>query len=270
MKDYKEEFDKFLKMLREGENFGFSRFSDGEVFILKGERIVLAKSHYVTGNVSGSGQYGEEDFKDYDPDRDSRIQSKLIEALKYKQFNYYKGLTGVVDEDIAGQGSFKLQLDLAGGDDDSLSFSNVFINNNYPRFINEFYTEMVNSKKPVVMVVNEKANLDSLQLNIVKDFRVGRNCIINDHGVIEDIKDWIKENSVEDHIFLCSASTLSNFIIHDCFKQFPNNTFIDIGTTLNPWIGLDGWSKNRMYLRHWLLGDLNKYGTQKDVWVSYE
>lgn len=269
-KTFTTEFDRFLNLMKEGTNFGFSRFSDGEVFILRGERLVLAEDHYITGDKTGRGFYGEEDRKDYDPERDFDIKGRLIEALKHKQPHYYKGLTGIVDEDIAGKGTFQLQLDLAGGDDDSLSFANVFINNNYLRFIKEFCGEIAAPKKPVVMIVNEAANLDMMPINVVKDFRVGSNCIINDHAVIDEIQDWIIANDIEDHIFLCSASTLSNFIVRDLFEEFPNNTFIDIGSSLNPWMGLDGWKSNRMYLIHHILGQPNKYGTQEDVWIQQE
>jgi hypothetical protein len=267
-KTFTSEFDRFLNLLKEGTNFGFSRFSDGEVFILRGERLVLAENYFVTGDKTGAGKYGEEDLKDFDPKRDFDVKGRLIKSLKHKQPHYYKGLTGIVDEDIAGAGTFQFQIDMAGGDDDSLSFSNVFINRNYPRFINEFMKVITETQTPVIMVVNEKADISQLAMNVVKDFRVGSNCIINDLDIIEDIKAWIAENDITDHIFLCSASSLSNLIIHECFEEFPDNTYIDIGSSLNPWLKLDGWTHNRMYLRHWLLGDKNKYGTQEDRWIS--
>ena len=39
MKTYKKGFDKFVKMLSDGEHFGFSRFSDGAIFILKNKEL---------------------------------------------------------------------------------------------------------------------------------------------------------------------------------------------------------------------------------------
>jgi len=265
IKDYKKEFDKFLSLLESGENFAFSRFSDGEVFILKGERVVLAENSFITGDIEGQGRYPKEEQKDFDPERDKFYQEKLIEALRYRKKNYYKGLTGIVDEDIAGKGSFEFQLDLYGeGDDEHLSFSNVFINNNYPRFINEIVPIL--RDREIVLIVNEGATLSDLHLNIVKDFRVGSNCIINDYSLVEEIKSWIRDNDVQGKIFLFSASTLSNYIIHECFKEFDKNTYIDIGSSLNPWMGLDGWKYSRAYLQHWVLGMPNKYGEQEDSW----
>ena len=265
-KTFSKEFDKFLDLLRSGDNFAFSRFSDGELFILKGERLVLSDNQFITGDRTGQGRYTEEEHKDFDPDRDGFYRDKLIEALQYRKTNYYKGLTGVADEDIAGRNSFQYQLDLYGsGDDEHLTFSNVFINNNYPKFLQKVIPLL--KDRPIVMVVNKKADLSALGFNIIKDFRIGSNCIINDYSLVDEIKEWIKENEVRDTLFLFSASTLSNFIIHECFKEHENNTYIDIGSSLSPWLGLEGWKYTRAYLQHWVLGMPNKYGTQVDTWI---
>ena len=264
-KTFSGEFDKFAQKIRDKENFAFARFSDGELFMLKGERLVLAEDHFVTGKKTGHGVYTKEELKDFDPDRDKFYRDKLIEALQYRKDNYYKGLTGVVDEDIAGEDAFKFQLDLYGeGDDEHLTYSNVFINNNYPRFIREVMPSL--KDREIVFIVNEDAKVDTLGLNVVRVFRVGSNCIINDYDKVEEIKNWILDNAIENTVFLFSASTLSNYIIHECFKACNKNTYIDIGSALNPWMNLEGWKYNRGYLQHWVLGMPNKYGTQEDIW----
>jgi hypothetical protein len=265
-KCFEEEFNKFSSLLESGENFAFSRFSDGELLILKGERLVLAENNYITGDSQGHGVYPKEEQKDFDPVKDKFYQEKLIEALQYRKKNYYKGLTGLADEDIAGRGSFQFQLDLYGqGDDEHLSYSNVFINNNYPKFIERILPLL--SKKEIVFIANESATFDQLPLNVIKHFKVGTNCIINDYALVKEIKDWINENNIKNKVFLFSASTLSNYIIHECFKDFDENTYMDIGTCLSPWLGLEGWKYTRAYLQHWVLGMPNKYGTQVDTWI---
>ena len=265
-KSFSGEFDKFASLLRDGENFAFSRFSDGELFMLKGERLVLAENNYITGELQGHGVYPKEEQKDFDPERDKFYQEKLVEALQYRKKNYYKGLTGLADEDIAGKGSFQFQLDLCGeGDEEHLSYSNVFINNNYPKFVEQIIPVL--SQKEIVFIANEAVTLDKLPFNIIKHFKVGSNCIINDYNLVEDIKVWIKENNIKNKVFLFSASTLSNYIIHECFKECDENTYIDIGTCLSPWMGLDGWKYTRAYLQHHILRMPNKYGTQVDTWI---
>ena len=89
-------------------------------------------------------------------------------------------------------------------------------------------------------VVNENAKIEGLPFNVIKDFRIGDNCIINDYHLVEDVKKWIDENSITNYVFLFSASSLSNFMVHQLFDHNDTNTYIDIGTTLNPYMGMQG------------------------------
>ena len=81
-------------------------------------------------------------------------------------------------------------------------------------------------------------NIDQNKIDFFKgncedlDFMV--NAMINDYDKIDKIADWIKENNIENHVFLFSASTFTNLAIHRLFGDFPNNTYIDIGTCLTP------------------------------------
>ena len=44
MKDFKKAFDAMLSKLKNKENFAFTRFSDGELFIMQNKTLVLADS----------------------------------------------------------------------------------------------------------------------------------------------------------------------------------------------------------------------------------
>lgn len=265
MKEFSKEFDKFKDKLKKEENFALARFSDGETFILKGEELSLSETGFVTGDRKGHGIYPIEEQKKFNPEKDKFYQDRLIDAFTHRKKNYYKGLLGREDEDIAGDSTFQFQLDLYGsGDDEHLTYSNVFINANYPRFLKELIPLLVNRK--IVLVCNENADLSNFVVPVVKDFRVGTNCIINDYALVERIKEWITENNIRDHVFLCSASTLGNYIIHQCFEDCDDNTFLDIGSALSPWMKLEGWKYSRAYLQHWILGMPNKYGIQEDKW----
>ena len=101
-------------------------------------------------------------------------------------------------------------------------------------------------KEKLVFICSENADLDKSEFGVVKDFRVGKNCIVNDHHLIVDIKKWMDDNNVEDHVFLFSASSLSEVLIYELYKHNDKNTYIDVGTTLHPYLGL---SIERDYLR---------------------
>jgi len=56
----------------------------------------------------------------------------------------------------------------------------------------------------------------------------------NNYDTIETIASWIRENNIENHVFLFSAASFTNLAIYQLFREFPNNTYIDIGTCLTP------------------------------------
>jgi hypothetical protein len=141
-------------------------------------------------------------------------------------------------------------------DADSLTWSNLWVNGNYPAFIQYTLPNFYN--RDCVFVGHEKADISKFPF-FVKDFRVGYNAMINDYGKIEDIKSWIRDNNIKNHLFLFSASTFSNLAIYELFKEFPENSYVDIGTCLTPMMDMP---IERDYLkRFWLYvggGDLQK------------
>ena len=231
-KNFREHFIKFTEKIRSGENFAFARYSDGELYILQNKELKLDQGLIQIGDHKQMGVYEPADFKHFDPIQHSEFQQKLIEAYQHKQSGYYKGITCSC---CIGKKEFDWQIDLHGGDDESLTWSNLWVNGNYPAFITQTLPIFYN--KECVFVGHKKADISKFPF-FVKDFRVGYNAMINDYGKIEDIKNWIKENNIENHLFLFSASTFSNLAIYELFKEFPNNSYIDIGTCLTPMMNM--------------------------------
>jgi len=261
-KTFSGEFDKFLAKLKAKEPFAFSRFSDGEMFMLQNKRIILAANFYVTGETAGNGVYTEEEQKIFDPNAHQFYRERLVDSFKFRKPGYHKGLSCRGD---VGEENFQWQLDLHGeGDENHLTFSNVFINNNYKRYIEEVVPLFAD--REVILVANKLANLEGLPFEVKKDFRVGSNCIVNNYDIIEEIKDYILGNKLENHIVLCSAASLSNFIIHQLYMEDDKNTYLDIGSTLNPYMNLEGWKHSRGYLTHYWLNSGSPYGTKIDTW----
>ena len=92
MKNFKEEFDKFLQMIKNNENFAFSRFSDGELYIMQNRKIVIEPDKVYLREKSHSGHWGPEELKSFNPDTDQFYREKLIECFKHEQHRYYKGI----------------------------------------------------------------------------------------------------------------------------------------------------------------------------------
>lgn len=262
-KDFNEEFSKLLTMVENGENFAFTRFSDGELFIMQNKTVILADNHYVTGDIKGRNRYTAEEHKEFLPERDQFYREKLIECFKHDQQNYFKGVCTASDGHV-GEENFKWQLELLGGNENNLTFANVLINANYRRFVEEMVPLFVD--REVLYVVNRLADISRLPFEVKKSFEIGANCMINDYNIVEEVKTYIAENNIQDHIILCSAASLSNYVSYECFKENPNNTFLDIGSCLNPLLNLEGWKYTRGYLTHYWLNSGSPFGTQVDKW----
>ncbi|MHA2039328.1 MAG: hypothetical protein ACW98X_23135 [Promethearchaeota archaeon] len=234
-KTFQKHFDMILDKLKSGEHFGYCRFSDGELRIMQNVELKLAADHFKIGDKKNGGSYAAEDHKHFDPKEHQFFREKLMESYRFKKDNYFVGLSCRC---CVGDKDFKQMLEMYDGDtsSDNLTWANLFLNGNYPQFVDKFIPEFKNKK--IVYIVNENADLSGLPFKVLKDFRVGENCIINDYGLINKVKKWISDNNIEDHVFLFSASSLSNFMVHQLFKHNNNNTYIDIGTTLNPYIGM--------------------------------
>tara|TARA_Y100001938_G_scaffold143315_1_gene215906 strand:- start:566 stop:1324 length:759 start_codon:yes stop_codon:yes gene_type:complete len=250
-------------MLKTKENFAFSRFSDGELFIMQNKTVILAKDHYVTGDIKGPNIYTEEEQKEFLPDRDQFYREKLVESFKHTQDNYFKGICTGTDAHV-GDKNFDYQIALHEGDHENLTFSNLLINANYRRFIEEMVPLFVD--REVIYVANKLADVSRLPFAIKKKFEIGSNCMINDYHIVDEVKDYITKNNIHDHIILCSAASLSNFVIYENFKEAPSNTYLDIGSCLNPLLKLEGWKHTRGYLTHYWLGSNSPFGTQVDQW----
>ena len=265
MKDFINAFDTLLHKIKSKENFAFSRFSDGELFIMQNKTVILAKDHYVTGDIKGSNIYTEEEQKEFLPGRDQFYREKLIEAYQHTQDEYFKGICTGTDPHV-GDENFTYMIDLHDGDHETLTFSNILITANYSRFVEEIVPLF--AQRDILYVVNQLADISKLPFEVKKSFEIGSNCMINDYHIADEVKQYIKNNNIENHIILCSAASLSNYVIYENFKENPTNTFLDIGSCLNPLLGLEGWKYTRGYLTHYWLNSKSPFGTQVDIWQS--
>ena len=263
-KTFTGEFDKFLNKLKNGENFAFNRFSDGEFFMLQNQHLVLAENYFITGDRSMPGHYPKEEQKEFVPGVHKEQHKRLIKAFRFRKEGHYKGICA--KEDV-GEGNHQWLLDIHGpGDDEHLTFANLLINANYRRYVDEMLP--LYKERDIVYVVNEAADLSGLPFKVKKDFRIGSNCIVNNIHTIGEVMEYLDKNNAKDYLVLCSASALSNYIIHEGYNRFSENTFIDVGSNLSPYLGekIQGWKVNRGYLTHYWLNSGSPYGNRVDYW----
>ena len=263
LKDFHKAFDHVLSKIKNKESFAFTRFSDGELFIMQNKHLLLAENHYITGDLSGPNRYTAEEQKEFKPEEHQFYRKKLTEAFLHTQEGYFKGICTSTDAHV-GRENFEWMLELHGGDHESLTYSNLLINANYRRFIEEMVPLFAD--RNILYVANKLANISKLPFEVEKTFEIGTNCMINDYNVIEEVKKYIDKNNIKGYIVLCSAASLSNYVIHECYRENNQNTFLDIGSCLNPLLDLEGWRYTRGYLTSYWLNTASPFGSQVDVW----
>ena len=242
---FKDDFFLLVEKLKNNENFAYTRFSDGEIAIMQNKRLLLANDHVILGETHHNFGYTKND------DEHQKLRQKLLEAYKYKSKNYFVG--SICKNCNCASAEFKdWMINEYGSIDNNYTFANLLVNSNYPLFVTHFLKALKGKK--VVIVCNETASFSGLPLNVIKDFRVGENCIINDWHLVNEIKNFINDQKLEDAVFLFSASSLSEVLIYELYKEFDNNTYIDVGTTLHKHLGME---LSRDYLKSYWGGNLH-------------
>jgi len=230
-KDFKSEFYYILDMFKSRTNFSYSRFSDGELYQLQNKNITLSSEQVMVSGVidtKGPG-HPEYDHKYFDVTIGSHREFRdyLVASFLHDQDGYYKGISCPC---CVGDVDFNWQLNSLGGDSDNITWSNLFLNSNYPLFMSEFYPEI--QKRGAYVICNKAADLSKLDW-VKGSFYIGNDIFDNFKQYVSDIKAYIINNNLQDQVFLFSASSLSNILQHSLYKIKPDNTYIDIGTTLS-------------------------------------
>lgn len=211
-----------FEFLKNKNNFAFSKSADGEMRIMQSDNIDLLSK------ANGEFKYDKND------ETDIKYRNKLIEAYQYQDSNYF---ISVGCPCCVGLNNYKWMKDFSKQKEENITWANVFVNSNYKFYVENFIPEYLNHK--IIIVCNHKANISNIfKYNLVKDFRVGTNAWKNDYWLIEEMKEYIDNNNIEDHLFLFAAGPFGNILIYELFKHNKNNIYIDIGSTLDPIINL--------------------------------
>ena len=208
---FEEHFDFFAEKITNNINFTFARYADGE-------RMILCNTNILNGT-----QAYEVDKWKYD--NNITFSNDLLQTCEHIEDQYYYAISCKCC-DPHGLVYYKNLLKT-----DKITFSNLFINANYKKFIN-FISSI---ERSVFLIANENC------LNSVYPFKVE-----DKMPIPNDCVNWYEENKEEiisniskiakkykNQLFLISAGPLSEILIHNLYINNPENTYVDVGSSLD-------------------------------------
>ena len=232
----KSDINIFLSKLVNGEPFTFSRFSDGETEVLNNRLLTIEGEEIYFRNTIIKYRYPEFDQKSFVPERDYLLRQDLLESLMFEDEAYFKGIPG--SHNSVSDRNFYLEL--LGGNLRNVTLADIFVNDNYGFFIRKIMS-FVKTKPSVIAVCNENARPKSFITDTVP---IPTNAFPHYDEVMAQCMRALL-SVPRGSIVLSSASSLSNILAVKLIKDRPDCTFLDLGSALNNYLGLD--SVTRVY-----------------------
>jgi len=214
--DFKEDFFEIMKMIVEADSMAFSRAADGEANILKNNTI------------------GNKDGWLYKKDKNLVFRADLRKSMLCRDTGFIYGISCTCCDVV----NHNYLLKLLKTDCSNMTFSNMWVNSNFPLFKEHFFKAVKKSGKDVIICTNKKAKIKKLEAYIpVKDFiPISGNCVT----YWEENKDYIRAlldlqgSTREKSIFLFAVGPLSEILIHELWLINPQHIMIDIGSSIDP------------------------------------
>lgn len=207
--------------IKNKEYFSFSKYADGEYKVLCNE--------YITNCDNWT----------FDPSIHHLEYKYLIDSYQYNHSDYYVGISCP-----CCQPSSHIDWMKENVGSKNVTWANIFVNSNYEYFKNNFFPEFNKWEGEITLIANEQGEGKNLPFKINNYLPIQIGSWFNPS--LEHIIDLLKEKAINQNnqLFLFSGGPLGNILAHQLHLVNKNNTYIDIGSTINPWIV----GNNRGYL----------------------
>lgn len=219
-KNYLEDIKIIHQALLNNENISFSKFCDGEWAVLSNNSI-----------------NNKEFWFDSNNEKDQSKRQALLDAFQYKNDRYFVGITCV---NVFGLDTHRQMVSLSDQDQDHLTWADIWVNSNYRYYLQNIVP--LYNKKPVVLFCNKNAKMDNLPFTPYLHMPVDHNAWEYNWDMIEVAENISK--GLNDVIFLFCCGPFGNILCHRLTESNPNNTYLDIGSTLNPFIKSAGFERD--------------------------
>ncbi len=224
-KDYRQDLIILHDAIKNEERISFSKFCDGEWAVIQNQGI-----------------NNKEFWFDPNNEKDKNKRQQLIEAFQYKNDRYFVGVTCV---GVFGLETHKSMKSLSGQKEDHLTWADIWVNSNYRYYLQKIVPLF--SNRTVVLFCNENGNVDNLPFKPYIVYPLKNNSWEYNWNAIDDAKsiiDKLKNDNIDNVLFLFCCGPFGNILCHQLTDYGPQNTYLDIGSTLNPFLQSEGFKRD--------------------------
>lgn len=222
MKLFSEDIKIFKDRIEDRENFTFSKYADGEWAVMENTSVNNKEFWFEQNSIA-----------------DEHKRNKLIESFQYQHENYYVGISCPCCQGIDvfnKMKSFSMQKD------EKLTWANLWVNSNYQYFVEKVIP--IFRRRNVILFCNRYGDIENLPFRPKLVIGVENNAWEHNWSYIDLTKRLITEHEIENHIFLFCCGPFGNILAYELTKHNDQNTYLDIGSTLNPWLRSAGFERD--------------------------
>ena len=223
---FSEDIKIFEAKLINHEPFSFSKFADGEWAVMMDQDLNNREFWFEKGEVF------------------SQARERLIAAFQYQHPHYHVGISCPCCQGDLTHLEMKV---FCGQPNERLTWANLWVNSNYQYYLDHIVPLFNNYN--VVLVAHENSILSSLPFKPKMFCTVTNNAWIMNNNKVEKLKAIIDEDQMEGWLFLFCAGPFGNILCHRLTEHNDKNTYLDIGSTLNPFLKTEGFRRG-YFSRH--------------------
>lgn len=217
MDKFNQDFEYFWKMIDEGVNFSFARYADGEVMLMSGISVgPITQASKVDNWTAPNGM--------------TKVGEQLKNTLKHTEENYFYAISAKTDN----INDFNFLKSNISQNNEKITFVNLWINGNYNKTLEKYKSLTRN----VNLICNYKAKKENFPFTVSSIIPFPNNCIEFWENSGESFIEMLINNigHLKNELFFISCGPISEIIIHELYINNPNNTYIDVGSSIDEFV----------------------------------
>ena len=222
IKNYRRDIEILREELESRRNFTFSKYCDGEWMVM-----------------SNQGLNNKEFWFEATNDHDQILRRYLIDSFQFLHPQYY---IGIACPKVFGLDMHRTMKRLSKQSEDHLTWADIWVNSNYKYYVENIMP--LYKERNVVLICQQNGNVENLPFKPAHVFRVDNNAWKTNFSLLGQLRLFIEQEQIRDNIFLFCCGPFGNILCHQLTVYSPDNTYLDIGSTLNPWLKSAGFERD--------------------------